>query len=136
MTACARCSFDPDAQVTASWSFHIPRELGSLNKRVFNGRMGWVYRADRNAWAEDFANMRAVLRIPIAKGKRRVTLTRVYSGRQKEMDLRNIDTKACFDAMTIAGLLVDDNPACLESHVSQERGVDRGVRVLVEEVGA
>lgn len=138
MTACAACGFNAAATVLAAWDLHIPRDLGSLNARVFNGRNGWKYRADRDAWAEDFANLRAVLRIPLAEGKRRVTITRVYSGQQKVMDYANLvgGAKACTDAMKLAGLIVDDKPAFLEDHYHQVRAADRGVRVRIEEIEA
>ncbi len=132
--ACVSCGFDPSAAVLATWTFDVPHEIGSLNQRVFNGRMGWKYRKDRDQWAEDFTVFAAFLRIPAAKGKRRVTLTRLYSGQQKEMDRRNMDFKACLDAMKIAGLILDDKPALLEDIYRQERGKVRGVRVLIEEV--
>lgn len=136
MTACLKCGHDPAAVVAASWSFDIPREIGTVNTHAVNGRFGWKYRRDRDGWADDFMAIRVLRRIPVAQRKRRVTLTRLYNGRQQEMDARNMDFKACVDAMKIAGLLVDDNPAMLEDHYQQERSPTRGVRVLVEELAS
>jgi len=139
MTACAKCQHDPDAAVIARWEFTIPRDLPSLNERIHNGAKGWKYRATRDAWAADLRAIRFANRIPHIGAsppttRRRVTLVRVYSGRQKEMDRANLDSKACVDAMIISGLIVDDSPSWLELHVLQERGTERGTRVLIEEL--
>jgi len=142
MTACAACSFDPDATVLARFEFTVPRDLGTLNARVFNGRQGWSYRKLRDAWFSDLSALRRLHAVRYAgtkfdpkNNKRRVTLTRLYTGRMREMDLANIDAKACVDAMKLAGLIFDDAPRYYEGHVKQERGSERGTRVVIEELG-
>lgn len=134
MTACPQCSFDADAPVLARWEMHVPRDLPSLNERIHNSAKGWGYRASRDAWLRDFITLRILKAITPPTGRRRVTLVRVYSGRQKEMDRANLDSKACVDAMVRAGLLLDDDAEGLELHVKQERGCERGTRVLIEEL--
>lgn len=138
MTACARCSFDPDATVLASWEFTIDRDPPSLNERLFNaGPRRWAYSRERDMWILEFTNVRLLKQMPFAKGKRRVTLTRLYSGQQKERDVDNLvgGGKNLVDAMVHAGILKGDSPALAEIHWAQERGA-RGLRVLVEELEA
>jgi hypothetical protein len=133
VTACLKCGHDPLATVTASWAFHVPRDLPSLNKRIHNGAHGWRYRRVRESWISDMKTMKLVAGVQTANiNKRRVTLVRLYSGHQREMDAANIDTKACVDAMRYAGLIVDDSPRWLELHVKQERSKERGLSVLIE----
>ena len=135
MTApCLACGFDPSAIVLSSWSLSIPRALASLNLRIHNGKQGWRYREDRDAWLRDFITLRILKAITPPTTKRRVTLTRVFGGRQQLYDKANVDTKAAVDAMVRAGLLKDDNADWLELHVKQERGTERGTRVLIEEL--
>lgn len=140
MTACPRCKFDPDAEVLASWSFHVPRDLQSMNRHVVNDRGGWRYRKERDGWHSDFHAMRVVHRIPPATSvsRRRVTIVRVYNGRQQEMDHANLvgGAKACVDALKLAGLIFDDKAQWLEDHYQQERGAERGTRVVIEEVAS
>jgi len=139
MTACAACSFDPDATVLARWDFTIPRDLPSLNQRIHNGAKGWIYRSVRDAWTTDLRTLLMAQGVwalgkvaPV--NKRRVTFTRLYTGRMKEMDVGNIDVKSCTDALKLAGLIFDDAPRYYEGHVKQERGSERGTRILVEEL--
>jgi len=134
MTACPACAFDPEATVSARWEFRIGRDLHTTNRHVVNGRHGWAYRRARAGWHSDMYASRLIHAVAVATGKRRVTITRLYSGRQREMDLGNIDVKACVDAMKLAGLIVDDRPAVYEGHVKQERGADRGTRIVIEEI--
>jgi len=136
--ACVACGYDASARVVARWEFTIPRDLPSLNQRIHNGARGWQYRATRNAWMGDFLAMRGTqaMHLPLSENKRRVTLTRLYTGRMREMDLANIDAKACVDAMKLAGLIFDDAPRYYEGHVKQERGKERGTRILIEEISA
>lgn len=136
MTACPRCHYDPHAVILASWSFHIPRDIASMNSHTVNNRAGWAYRKERDGWASDLRVIRTTQRIPEASTKRRVTITRVYIGRQQEMDYANLvgGAKACVDALKIAGLIVDDAPAWLEDCYAQLRGGFRGTSFLVEEI--
>lgn len=136
--ACEKCGFDPAAQVLASWSFHVPREIESGNAYVVNsGRSRWRYKADRNAWERDLIALKHAKRIPPALGKRRVTLTRIIGYRQRAFDRDNLATgfKSCVDAMVRCCLLVDDNAAGAEIHYAQKKhdGLS-GVLVLIEEI--
>ena len=135
MTApCLACGYDATARVVARREFVVPRDLPSLNQRIHNGARGWQYRKARAAWYADFTIIRYAQKIPAAKASRRVTLVRMYSKHQRLMDKANVDTKVCVDALVLAGLLKDDAPQWLELHVKQERGKERGTRVLIEEV--
>lgn len=136
MTACAKCGHNPDAIVRASWSFRVDRVPPSLNERVFNaGARRWTYAKARETWSIEFMVARLNNRIPVATSKRRVTLTRLYDGRQQERDHDNLvgGGKVVVDALVHAKLLVDDDQKLAEIHWTQERGA-RGLRVLVEEL--
>lgn len=136
MTACARCGFDPEALVGRSWTFTIDRDPPSLNARIFNaGTKRWAYKRERDAWAWELRAVRLLQKIPAARARRRITLTRVYDGRQQERDADNLagGMKAIVDALVHEGMLLDDSPQHAEIHYMQERGGPRGLRVLLEE---
>jgi hypothetical protein len=138
MTAtCVKCGHDPDAVVTASWTFVLPKQLGSLNDHAINaGASRWQYGRDREIWRLMLANARQLHAIPRPQGKRYLVLTRVFSGRERERDLDNLigAAKPVLDAMVKAGLLVDDAPKFLDCTYRQERGSVSGVRVELSEV--
>jgi len=141
VTACAKCGHDPAAQVIASWEFTLEHEVASLNARIANvGASRWRYAKERDAWSWLVRAARLKHRIAAATGRRRLTLTRIYAGRQRELDRDNLagGAKPLVDAIVREGLLVDDTGAWLELHHAQEHGTtrgNRGVRVLLEELG-
>lgn len=141
MTACVKCGFNAAAQVTASWTFEIARTVESMNGRVHNvGRSRWEYAKQRDGWTRDMLTIRRVHGIPIPDCKRRVTLTRMYSGRRRELDADNLigGLKSAVDAMVHAGLLIGDRPGDAEIHYAQERmkvgSMVSGLRVLLEDI--
>ena len=139
MTApCAKCGHDPEARITALWSFHVHRDPPSLNARLFNGQRGWMYRKERDAWVSEFRAVRLLQRIPKAVGKRRVTLTRNYAGRQQLRDRDNLagGMKACVDALVIEGVIANDDAIGAEIHYAQARTTPPGLHVLVEELAS
>lgn len=135
---CVKCGHDPAARVTASWTFETDRQVESLNARNVNvhGWRGGVYKRDRDAWQWVIKVERINQRIPTATGRRRVTLTRLYSGRQHEFDRDNFSggAKIVMDAIVREGLLVDDKNEWAEVIYVQERGTVSGLRVLLEEI--
>lgn len=134
---CPRCSFDPSAVVTASWSIHIDREVKSGNAHVFNvGASRWSYKRDRDAWQWEFRAWRLGARIPSATGRRRVTLIRHYTGRQRPFDGDNLQTglKSCVDAMVREKLLVNDDAANAEISYAQIKSATPGLEVRIEVV--
>lgn len=135
-SACPKCGFDPTARVLASWTFLVDRDPPSLNERLFNlGSRRHAYKAERDAWYLEFVLARNLNLIPFAERKRRVTLTRLFDGKQRERDVDNLwgGGKSVVDAMVLAQLLVADAPDFAELHWNQERGA-RGLRVLIEEI--
>jgi hypothetical protein len=77
------------------------------------------------------------MKIPFAEARRRVTITRCYSGQQKLRDHGNLvgGLKAAVDAMVRVKLLKDDSPAWAEVYYHQLR-VDkdgRGTIITIEE---
>ena len=136
MTRCAMCEYDPALSVAGRWEFELVVEVQSANAHIVNGRVAsWAYRKRRDEWT---MLMRVASRhIPGPTGKRRITLTRLYSGRQREWDRDNLvgGAKLVLDAAVKAGILIDDAKAFAEVHYLQERGERRGTRVLVEAIG-
>jgi hypothetical protein len=141
---CARCHYDPDQRVTASWSFLICRDPPSLNQRIFNaGNSRWRYQKERDTWATELMVARGNGRIPKAKAgsRRRVTLERIYGGRMQERDLDNLvgGMKPIVDALVLQGFIVGDTAKDVELHYGQIREdgtAARGLRVLIEETAA
>lgn len=133
--ACVRCGFDPSVVVRESWMFVLDRELKSVNSRIVNSiAAGHAYRKDRDAWAWEIRAQRLKLKIPRALQLRRMVITRLYSGRQREWDHDNFGAKQLVDAIVREGLLLGDDPSHLEATYRQERAAKSGVRVLIEEL--
>lgn len=141
MSACELCGGDPDAPVTARWTVWLPVRAPSQNRLGGNhGAQRFAYKSFRDrvqtlltAWARKGG---AFDGFDKATGKRRVTFTRVFSGRERRMDPANLvgGMKACVDSMVRAGVLKDDSEKYLEAYYRQERGDRSGVRVHVEEL--
>lgn len=134
---CAKCGYDASAVVMERWSFFVERKLPSLNDRVFNaGATRFAYSRERDAWQWEFRRARLKLEIPKAAKRRRVTLVRVFSGRERERDLDNLagGMKACVDSMVSEGLLLDDNKTGAEIHYEQRRDSVSGLFVTIEEI--
>lgn len=136
LPACPKCFHDPTAKVQSSWTFTIELDPPSANERITNGEHGWKYRKKRDTWCWAFRAARLAKKIWPCNTRRRTTLTRLYSGRQKERDVDNLTGggKLVVDAMVLEGLIRGDSPADAEIHWMQERGNARGVRVLLEEL--
>lgn len=139
MTACVRCGHDPEAEVLASWSLSVPMQIVSGNRHVYNvGGSRFAYAKSRNAW--QFA-IRVIARrcgATKATGRRRVTVTRVYSGRQRELDFDNLATgaKPVLDALVREGLLVDDDRAHAEVSYRQRKDLASWTFIAIEELAS
>lgn len=135
-TPCARCGYDPTAVVTGRWEFTIARRVHSLNAHRGNyGGQRWAYKRDRDAWQWEFKAARINARIPIAIAKRRVILTRLYSGRERAFDHDNLvgGMKLVVDAMVCEGLLIGDDRERAELHHGQDKATASGLVVVIEE---
>lgn len=136
MTACPKCGFDADATVLSSWIMLVERDPKSMNDRVVNtGIYHRRYKTDRTAWQWSIRAARLAFKVPKAKGRRRITLTRLYNGRQREWDRDNLigGMKVIVDALVLEGLLVGDDPASAEIHYAQHPGL-RGLKIQIEEL--
>lgn len=127
MTACPKCNHDPLAPVSATWTFHIPRNIKSGNSYMVNsGPSRWAYAKERDAWMSDISKAAPLVSrsaVDSYSSKRRVTLTRFYGGRQRELDPDNAmaGAKCVIDALVRCGLLVDDRREFAEIHIVQIR---------------
>ncbi len=134
---CSKCGHDPSAKVVACWTFLIERDAPSLNARMVNsGPRGFLYRRERDTWCWELRAVRLLRKMPKATGRRRVTLTRIYGGQQKERDVDNLigGAKCVVDALVDEGMLKDDSPALAEIHYAQSHGRPRGMLFTIEEL--
>lgn len=139
--ACPKCGYRAEAVVTARWVLHLDKRLTSANLRTVNaGTSRWRYAKERDQWGWFLkAVARSVQVVPAtAHTKRRVTISRLYCGRQREMDADNLmgGCKALIDALVRERVVHDDKAAWLELHVTQWRTVGEDMTVVtVEELG-
>lgn len=136
MPPCCKCGHDPDAPVGRSWTIRIQKRIESANGRTTNtGASRWRYAEQRDAWVSWLQATAGDARR--ATGRRRVTITRRYARKQREMDHDNLvaGTKSLRDAMKRVGVIVDDHPDVLECHVLQERSDRSETELLIEEIG-
>lgn len=136
---CPRCGHDPGAIVVGSWTFTIPIEVESLNAHRVNAGAKWqqaAYRKRRDAWQQWMRAGRLNHKIPTATSKRRVTLTRLYNGRQRAFDDDNLSggCKPIVDAMVSERLVVGDDAAGVELGYLQVKAERVGLVVLIEEL--
>lgn len=139
-TSCLRCGYDPSAEISATWQFHIALPVQSGNRHIYNvGASRWRYAKERKTWQDAIRVERLRLGIPGAVSKRRVTFTRFYGGRQREMDPDNLATgaKCVLDAFVLEKLLVDDRREFADvTYVQIQTSVieQRGLLITLEEL--
>jgi hypothetical protein len=139
LSSCPKCGFRPDAPIARRWKFFIERKVPSLNRTGTN-RGRWchikAYKAERGTWLQWMQVMRANHTIAVATGRRRVTMTRVFSGREREYDRDGMvgGCKAAVDSMTTCGLILGDAPHQAELHHLQRPGDVSGLEVEIEEL--
>lgn len=126
------------------WSFTLPLIMPSQNDAAAsNSGEVWKrrkYREARDAWELTFRSTMARERIAPATGKRRVLLTHLYAGRQRQRDPSNLagGCKMILDAMSRAGILVDDAERWIEAHYYQQPANESGtwIQLIELEIGA
>ena len=139
-TSCLRCGYDPSAEISATWQFHIALPVQSGNRHIYNvGASRWRYAKERKTWQDAIRAERLRLGIPGAVSKRRVTFTRYYGGRQREFDGDNFQTgaKLIRDALILEGLISDDRSSAAQfGYVQIQTNVaeQRGLLVTIEEM--
>jgi hypothetical protein len=124
--------------VLASWTIAIPISVKSMNDRAVNVR-GWRgrnYKRERDAWQWALKVCRINERIAISHSKRRVSITRVYSGSEREMDRANMigGCKMVLDAMVREGIITGDSPRWLQDNYAQFRGEKSSTVITIEEL--
>lgn len=108
--------------------FELPRRLKSQNKTTYSH---WkVHHLDKQAWTKLVGHILRPchgLQLPWS----RWSLTRLYSGREREMDFANLvgGAKPLIDTLTDYQVIVDDAPTYFSCDYSQERG-GRSMTVL------
>jgi hypothetical protein len=135
---CRLCGGMPYAVVVASWVLRIDRDAPSQNILASNkGGARFKYKREREAWVTLLSVEKARLRAPEAGKPRRVQVRRLYSGRKKQRDMGNLigGLKPVIDALKWSGWIVDDSPAWVEVHYSQERVASGdGTLITIEEL--
>lgn len=137
MTACMKCGFSPDAAVSARWEFVLDKRIESANNRTVNaGASRWRYAKQRDEWTWFVRANSQHVSTAGEVSRRRVTITRRYSGRCRLLDKDNLvgGCKALVDALVREGVAYDDKKPWLELHVLQEQGERNETHVLVEEL--
>lgn len=139
MSLCGSCGQElPSAG--KSWEFTLGIAPPSQNV-VSGNKGGYAARAAYKKFRGDYVLLlqawKNELAIPDAEGRRRIHITRLYSGRGKKMDRGNLigGCKPLLDAMTRVGLIVDDKEEFLEDHYYQRRAKESGVEINIEEMG-
>jgi hypothetical protein len=158
-----------------TWTLRIPRPVPSKNAHYVNGGTNAqraMYRTLRNTWASEIAEAwrnwqaRSDTGFPTVGGQylpvRKVTLTRIYCGRQREYDYDGLvgGFAPILDAMKPprpggvttfksgprkgqmkivkpvpgAALIVDDAPRWVEVTYRQERGAEAGCLIEIEDL--
>lgn len=132
------------------WTFTVPRAIASQNRATVNrGRARYGYRDERARWVWDLTMAARAAGIPLASGRRRVTIVRLMGRGQRELDVPNLwgGAKLPIDALCQprtfrgqvrpgAGLIVDDSPRWVEIEMGQERAADGrpATRITVEDL--
>lgn len=136
--SCPYCGADPDVPVSARWAGFFPLEPPSQNRVAGNKAGGrFVYRRFRDGYEFLFRAWRVREEIPLPARRRRVVITRHFSGQGKRRDRGNLigGCKPLLDAMILAALIVDDRESDVEDHYKQERVAgEPGVHILLEEL--
>lgn len=121
-----------------SWLFIISRKAPTLNDHVQNsGPSRWKYGKERDMWMLEFRAARLNFKIPPATGVRAVTVTRLFTGRERPRDYINLvgGMKAIVDALVLEKLLIDDSPEWLQDEYRQERTAKTcGVQFEITEI--
>lgn len=143
-----------------TWTLHINRPVPSANDRHVNGRdrvSRAMYRKLRDAWARDLTALAKQAGVTPPWSKRRIVLTRIMGPRQREYDHGNLvgGAKPIIDAMlgpkapsvrvvngvkkVTAGrpgawLISDDSNRWVTVEYRQERGLQPGCRIEIEDV--
>lgn len=135
--ACPRCGHT-EGLAGAEYRFFIPMEPPSQNTVAMNSsgkRFG--YKAVRNQFTFMVRAAMNARAIPEAKGKRRLVLTRFYTGRGRAYDRANMvgGCKPVVDSLVNCGLLVDDSEQWLDDYYLQRRDDHlSGVEVVLQEM--
>lgn len=135
------CRFCGDCETTpvgGSWRFFVPRQPPGANQRRVNaGAARFAYAKERDLWAWEIRAHRLRAAITPATGMRRVTFTRLFTGRGQLMDRINLagGCKPLLDCLVREHLLVDDDPAHVLDHYHQRRhDVLSGLEITIEEL--
>jgi Holliday junction resolvase RusA-like endonuclease len=135
-TPCGKCRYDPTLRVINTYTVKLP--ISAVSQNRLSGRTAATTRRMYSALRNRFEKLMVPLvgSIPSARGKRRVTFTRVYKKGKRPYDDDNLTAgfKGARDVLTRLGLLVDDTAKFLEAHYSQRPGEEDGVEVVLEDL--
>ncbi len=136
MKSCPYCCADFDAVITKTWRFDIPVQPPSQNVVAQNkGKSRHRYKEVRDTFEYLLNAERVRLGVPKATVKRRVIITRLYTGRGQRRDRGNLigGCKPLVDALHRTGLLVDDAEQWVDDYYHQHKCDRSGTLIDLEE---
>lgn len=139
MSACSRCGHDAEQVVTARWEMRIPIEPPSQNQVHNKTRFSAEarrYRVVRDEFGLLIRSEMISQRIPVAKVKRTITITRLIGKGNRAYDHANLvgGCKPAIDGAVRVGLLVNDTAGWFEGWYRQEKAPDgKGATLIVVE---
>ena len=132
-----------------TWTLYIPLKPPNLNDHAVNkaggrsravrqafGAQAAIYRRARDTWMLLIKNAAQLAGCPPATRKRRIVYIRIMGPRERSWDEDNLigGGKMVFDALSRAGVLVDDKRTMCEREYLEERGPESGLRVEVTDL--
>ncbi len=118
---------------TKTWTIEIPGWIPPSVNRLIGQHWGKATRHKRVAYAAiDAMAFRAG--VPLAQGRRRVSVTVTVNGRGRLPDGDNM-LKCLLDGLVKCGALRDDGPAWMQlGEVTVQRGETRGTVITLEDI--
>ena len=108
--------------VFLEYNFHTPSQ-NVLYPMFKNGKVpAWVI---KHKWKKTF--MKCMRNFELMKRKncrKKITVTRIYTGRKRELDYDNFvgGCKPMIDALKTVGFIIDDKPSWLDREYTQVKG--------------
>lgn len=135
---CAACGFDPAAPYVTVAELSIPVSFPSQNQLGGNARggAGFHYRKLRQEFAAALHRALGNAEVPVAKGKRRVWLKRLYKPGKRPYDVANLvgGGKHIVDCLVTRGLLIDDAPKYFEGIYAQVQGTADAITLRFDDI--
>lgn len=132
---CEACGYDPTRTLLYTHTEVVPFKWLSGNiVNPYGHRSVWRYKVYKDSFKKTFSSVCA--EFPKATGFVRLTLTRLYTGRQRDYDTDNLaqGAKPMLDTIKKLGIIQDDSPGKAQIIYKQEKisGKQNKTRIMVE----